>query len=371
MNYPHAGDMVVATAAEESTNGTAKWPNVPVGHVASTSASGLMSHHSHMMRVPGAGGASPPLPPPPPPGAGAVSGASLNGASRSSHQVSTMQLHELKARDVVEKLMADFELIGEPEPLNNCANVLRNAIAIARERSSEGSGGVTSNADDVQSFWGDSGDLHHRSQFLKARAGGNQISNDNSPNSNMNGFMGGIGGVPAVVSLSSSGMPTTTVPGGRHFAAPTVLAHPDEFKNPSSFLKIYGDPLCRDGKGPGDSGNLPNLTKGLNGNWTCRNCSNVNFPRRFRCNKCSAQRDEEGDRSVAEYAKQVYRQHVHAYREQQASQGKGESCGGGSGGGSGGGGRGKRIGTGETTLTPVGRGHVRKGKNGIATKSRE
>ncbi|KAH7647663.1 hypothetical protein FG379_001462 [Cryptosporidium bovis] len=137
--------------------------------------------------------------------------------------------------------------------------------------------------------------------------------------------------------------------GGPNFAAPTMLAHPDEFKNPSSFLKIYGDPLC--GKSatvsgtnnnstqnsigvnssgicttdsPGSSinlannGNTPfnniNPTKGQNGNWACFKCSNVNFPRRFRCFKCGEYRDEAGDKIVAEYAKHVYLHHLRAYR---------------------------------------------------------
>ncbi|KAJ1604561.1 little finger domain-containing protein [Cryptosporidium canis] len=116
--------------------------------------------------------------------------------------------------------------------------------------------------------------------------------------------------------------------GGPNFAAPTMLAHPDEFKNPSSFLKIYGDPLC--GKQPsssaisashdfqtGSSGaGFPNANpmKGQNGNWACCKCSNVNFPRRFRCFKCGEYRDEVGDKIVAEYAKHVYLHHLKAYR---------------------------------------------------------
>lgn len=79
-----------------------------------------------------------------------------------------------------------------------------------------------------------------------------------------------------------------------------MVAHPDEFKNPSSFLKIYGDPLCFSEGGP-----LPR--RGRNGNWTCTNCKNVNYPRRFRCHKCSAHRDANGDKIVADYARNVFR----------------------------------------------------------------
>eukprot|EP00923_Selenidium_pygospionis_P013104 GHVN01022637.1.p1 GENE.GHVN01022637.1~~GHVN01022637.1.p1 ORF type:complete len:687 (-),score=201.62 GHVN01022637.1:229-2289(-) len=207
--------------------------------------------------------------------------------------------------------------------------------------------------------------------------------------------------------------------GGPHFSPPTMLAHPDEFKNPSSFLKIYGDPLCmltnqgasftssitptlltssitptsltssitptslnstatpatssslsststmgRSVKSehsqtvlsedlhllsPNQPNSLPldaveasevsmsllspkpleaNPTipivasspiKGKNGNWICSRCSNINFPRRFRCNKCSEGRSDEGDEIVREYAKTVYLQFLKLYRQNQMS----------------------------------------------------
>eukprot|EP01056_Protomagalhaensia_sp_Gyna25_P005448 Protomagalhaensia_sp_Gyna_25__5447@NODE_713_length_2790_cov_347_884406_g555_i0_p1_GENE_NODE_713_length_2790_cov_347_884406_g555_i0NODE_713_length_2790_cov_347_884406_g555_i0_p1_ORF_typecomplete_len323_score38_34zfRanBP/PF00641_18/5_4e08zinc_ribbon_10/PF10058_9/0_28zinc_ribbon_10/PF10058_9/1_2e03DUF35_N/PF12172_8/1_3DUF35_N/PF12172_8/3_8e02_NODE_713_length_2790_cov_347_884406_g555_i011732141 len=97
---------------------------------------------------------------------------------------------------------------------------------------------------------------------------------------------------------------------GAEPALPAVkLVHPDEFKNPSTFLKIYGDPLCFAKNGP-----LPK--KGRNGNWECAKCNNVNFPRRFRCNMCSTTRDEEGDRVVSEYARQVYERYIFIYKNQ-------------------------------------------------------
>eukprot|EP01071_Lankesteria_metandrocarpae_P014394 Lankesteria_metandrocarpae@DN8410_c0_g1_i1.p1 len=80
-----------------------------------------------------------------------------------------------------------------------------------------------------------------------------------------------------------------------------MLAHPDEFKNPSSFLKAYGDPACgRDSR--------PMPRRGKDGNWLCPRCNNINYPRRFRCNKdgCSAERDKEGDKVVSEYARLVF-----------------------------------------------------------------
>eukprot|EP01054_Gregarina_sp_Poly1_P003431 Gregarina_sp_Poly_1__3430@NODE_199_length_11565_cov_209_900244_g178_i0_p2_GENE_NODE_199_length_11565_cov_209_900244_g178_i0NODE_199_length_11565_cov_209_900244_g178_i0_p2_ORF_typecomplete_len640_score60_07zfRanBP/PF00641_18/1_7e08_NODE_199_length_11565_cov_209_900244_g178_i037615680 len=103
--------------------------------------------------------------------------------------------------------------------------------------------------------------------------------------------------------------------GGGSGSLPSVkLVHPDEFKNASTFLKIYGDPLCFTKNGP-----LPK--KGRNGNWECSKCNNVNFPRRFRCNMCSTTRDEEGDRVVSEYARQVYERYLYIYRNQQGQNG--------------------------------------------------
>ncbi|KAH8582900.1 little finger domain containing [Cryptosporidium sp. chipmunk genotype I] len=160
---------------------------------------------------------------------------------------------------------------------------------------------------------------------------------------------------PGTNSANGNWSPTTLGVGGPNFAAPTMLAHPDEFKNPSSFLKIYGDPLC--GKQPSNGnqgshlmGNLGGQThefqtgnsgagfananpmKGQNGNWACCKCSNVNFPRRFRCFKCGEYRDEIGDKIVAEYAKHVYLHHLKAYRS--FNNGSTSASGGGSGGGS-------------------------------------
>ncbi|PFH35810.1 hypothetical protein BESB_054610 [Besnoitia besnoiti] len=90
--------------------------------------------------------------------------------------------------------------------------------------------------------------------------------------------------------------------GGLHFAAPRVLVPPENLKNPSSFLKIYGDPLCFAGS--------RGLVAGCRGNWKCTKCGTVNFPRRFRCKQCDAERDEEGHRIVLEYAKSVYQQYL-------------------------------------------------------------
>eukprot|EP01053_Blabericola_migrator_P006199 Blabericola_migrator_1__6198@NODE_312_length_10051_cov_151_762220_g255_i0_p4_GENE_NODE_312_length_10051_cov_151_762220_g255_i0NODE_312_length_10051_cov_151_762220_g255_i0_p4_ORF_typecomplete_len650_score70_81zfRanBP/PF00641_18/1_7e08_NODE_312_length_10051_cov_151_762220_g255_i073579306 len=117
----------------------------------------------------------------------------------------------------------------------------------------------------------------------------------------------GEGATDAQTTVGEAEIPTSAAANG---SLPSVkLVHPDEFKNASTFLKIYGDPLCFTKNGP-----LPK--KGRNGNWECSKCNNVNFPRRFRCNMCSTTRDEEGDRVVSEYARQVYERYIYIYRSQ-------------------------------------------------------
>ncbi|KAL8271645.1 hypothetical protein Esti_004450 [Eimeria stiedai] len=104
---------------------------------------------------------------------------------------------------------------------------------------------------------------------------------------------------------------------------PQMLAHPDEFRNPSSFLKIYGDPLCSLSPPSAAAliaGNTNSPTANRNGNWVCGYCNNINFPRRFRCNKCNELRGPEGDKIVAEYARAVYAHHTERLRTQQIQQ---------------------------------------------------
>lgn len=96
------------------------------------------------------------------------------------------------------------------------------------------------------------------------------------------------------------------------FGVPLILAHPEEFKNPSSFLKVYGDPLCNHLLD--DKKNSVSVVRGENGNWGCQRCGNVNYPRRFRCNKCNALRNAKGDAIVSEYVLDVYEQHLKLYR---------------------------------------------------------
>lgn len=84
--------------------------------------------------------------------------------------------------------------------------------------------------------------------------------------------------------------------------SPPVLVGPEEFKNPSSFLRIYGDPLAATASRRG--GCQPESHQ--DGNWRCDQCSNVNFPRRPRCHKCHAPRGPSGDAIVLKYCLRVY-----------------------------------------------------------------
>jgi len=103
-------------------------------------------------------------------------------------------------------------------------------------------------------------------------------------------------GKPATVRSIASKDTTSAVQG------PMVLLSPDEFKNPSSFLRVYGDPLAAAAQRCG--GGQPESHQ--DGNWRCEQCNNVNYPRRQRCHKCSAVRGASGDAIVLQYCLRVY-----------------------------------------------------------------
>lgn len=124
----------------------------------------------------------------------------------------------------------------------------------------------------------------------------------------------------------ASGGPIDISAGPIQMGRSLVLAHPDEFKNPSSFLKVYGDPQCRSGTAPPcRSGTAPPV-KGQDGNWECMKCHNVNYPRRFRCNnvKCRSVRPTDADRVVTEYARRVFE--VYAQENADTSSSGGPMC---------------------------------------------
>ncbi|EPR63211.1 Zn-finger in Ran binding protein and others domain-containing protein [Toxoplasma gondii GAB2-2007-GAL-DOM2] len=229
--------------------------------------------------------------------------------------LSPIQVLLLKAKEVADRLVGDFQVLGYNDPTAKAAEALRTSLAILGFAPPPHSLGGPEE-DSAESAGARSGQAGKEKQ---REAGQGRENDDDRKPKNAN-WIQGIG--------------------GPHFSAPTMLAHPDEFKNPSSFLKIYGDPMCAvadasapqtggrqpgpggrslpgacgrvDGASASTSGSLP--IRGHNGNWVCESCSNVNFPRRFRCNKCGAVRGPQGDAIVAEYAKLVYHQHVKAYR---------------------------------------------------------
>lgn len=111
------------------------------------------------------------------------------------------------------------------------------------------------------------------------------------------------------MSLNVLGMPAASIPIASAEASlplpgPQVILSPDEFKNPSSFLRCYGDPLAA--TAPRHGGCIPESNQ--DGNWRCERCGNVNFPRRQRCHKCQETRGPNGDAIVLRYCLRVYEQ---------------------------------------------------------------
>ena len=74
-------------------------------------------------------------------------------------------------------------------------------------------------------------------------------------------------------------------------------------KDPSSYLVKFGDPLAAQGA-------RKQIVEGVDGNWKCVGCWNLNFPRRSRCNKCNAHRPAEADAAVADYTLRVLQEHL-------------------------------------------------------------
>ncbi|KAK2197967.1 bifunctional Zinc finger [Babesia duncani] len=93
-----------------------------------------------------------------------------------------------------------------------------------------------------------------------------------------------------------------------------AMTHPSQLENASMFLRMYGDPLC-------DVVKRREIvfSHGVNGNWKCLGCSNLNFPRRSHCNKCAAPRDSQGDEIVFQYALRLYDiyQRGHKYTDEE------------------------------------------------------
>nr|XP_024388898.1 uncharacterized protein LOC112288668 isoform X3 [Physcomitrium patens]PNR45383.1 hypothetical protein PHYPA_015154 [Physcomitrium patens] len=75
----------------------------------------------------------------------------------------------------------------------------------------------------------------------------------------------------------------------------------EDFKDrPSDFLREFGDPAAVNATAMG-GGLRPEL--GINGNWECEECKNVNFPRRTNCFQCRERRGPKGDEIVRKYVR--------------------------------------------------------------------
>lgn len=109
-------------------------------------------------------------------------------------------------------------------------------------------------------------------------------------------------GEPSVREAAAS-IPVDPASKGANSAAslgPIVLLNPEEFKNPSSFLRVYGDPLAAAAR----RGEQPERYQ--DGNWRCEQCANFNYPRRQRCHKCHRLRGVSGDITVLQYCYRVH-----------------------------------------------------------------
>ncbi|KAH8964122.1 hypothetical protein BDL97_04G047300 [Sphagnum fallax] len=77
----------------------------------------------------------------------------------------------------------------------------------------------------------------------------------------------------------------------------------EDFKDrPSDFLREFGDPAAVTATAMG-GGQRPE--PGVNGNWECEDCKNVNFPRRINCFQCHKRRGLKGDDIVRNYVRSL------------------------------------------------------------------
>uniref|UniRef100_A0A7I4C3K3 RanBP2-type domain-containing protein n=1 Tax=Physcomitrium patens TaxID=3218 RepID=A0A7I4C3K3_PHYPA len=75
----------------------------------------------------------------------------------------------------------------------------------------------------------------------------------------------------------------------------------EDYKDrPSDFLREFGDPAAVNATAMG-GGQKPE--SGVNGNWECEDCKNVNFPRRINCFQCHKRRGLKGDEIVRKYVR--------------------------------------------------------------------
>eukprot|EP00271_Cylindrocystis_brebissonii_P017189 TRINITY_DN435_c0_g6_i2.p1 TRINITY_DN435_c0_g6~~TRINITY_DN435_c0_g6_i2.p1 ORF type:complete len:326 (-),score=89.61 TRINITY_DN435_c0_g6_i2:266-1243(-) len=91
--------------------------------------------------------------------------------------------------------------------------------------------------------------------------------------------------------------------GGRVVQPRPSVKFEDYKERPSEYLREFGDPAAMNASGGGGSNQRPE--PGVNGNWECEDCKNVNFPRRASCFQCHKKRGPKGEEVVREYVRRL------------------------------------------------------------------
>eukprot|EP00850_Spirogloea_muscicola_P014481 SM000104S09351 [mRNA] locus=s104:196331:199501:- [translate_table: standard] len=127
------------------------------------------------------------------------------------------------------------------------------------------------------------------------------------------GRMSGTGS-PYSINKSSSGLQPVSMIGTKgHPGGPLLgsgqsrmmmhrtVTFEDYHDRPSDYLREFGDPAAMNAT----SGGNHRPEAGVDGNWACEDCKNVNFPRRTSCFQCHRKRSARGDEIVREYVRQL------------------------------------------------------------------
>ncbi|CAI5461482.1 unnamed protein product [Closterium sp. Yama58-4] len=107
-----------------------------------------------------------------------------------------------------------------------------------------------------------------------------------------------MGGMPQFAAMAAA--PAPRPPSVKPI--PANISFEDYKDRPSDFLREFGDPAALQSQ---RGLNHTRPVVGVNGNWACSSCQNVNFPRRHSCHQCGAKRGEEGEEIVRNYVKQL------------------------------------------------------------------
>lgn len=135
---------------------------------------------------------------------------------------------------------------------------------------------------------------------------------NNGGNWEGNGYNVSYENLPSYDSLScssfSNGYPTriqspvTSPPNGRVLIPRPVVKFEDYKDRPSEYLREFGDPAAM---GVGGASPSQRPEAGIDGNWECQDCKNVNFPRRTICHQCHKKRGSKGEEVVREYVRRL------------------------------------------------------------------